>query len=229
MGIVKSILKIFQKNLIFFVFWWWKELFKDVFNSIINEKNISLYKVIKDTGIPKTIVYDWAAGKREPVSEYVLILADYLGCSVDFLLDRDNQEEIVNVLRVASPVIKPPLLANKSLIADIVYKIPLDINSYISIEDVLASEDDFYVIMQDDSMKNENIYKGTEVLIRRNIMPQSGEIAAVYVDNEIVLRRFFESEGKVILECAGAEVLPSEYDVGAVKILGRGMEIRSLI
>lgn len=69
-------------------------MFKDNFSKIIQEKRISLYKISKDTAIPKTIVYDWAAGTREPVSEYVIKLADYLDVSVDYLLGRTDKPEV---------------------------------------------------------------------------------------------------------------------------------------
>jgi transcriptional regulator with XRE-family HTH domain len=69
-------------------------MFKDNFKKIIQIKNLSAYKVSKETGIPKTIVYDWAAGAREPVSEHLITLADYLGVSIDYLLGRTDNPEI---------------------------------------------------------------------------------------------------------------------------------------
>lgn len=203
-------------------------MFKDIFNEIIRQKNISLYKVAKDTKIPKTIIYDWASGAREPVSEYILVLADYLGCSVDFLLDR-NEEEVKPVLKVASPGIKRPLLAKKSLIEDAVYNRPFEIGVHISVDDVLSSNDDFRVIMQDDSMKGESVFEGTEVLIRRDVTPQNGDLAAVYVNGEIVLRKFFQNGDTVVLEGASSDVLPEEYKANEIKILGRAVERRCMI
>lgn len=67
---------------------------KEKFNELLNSKGLSLYRVAKDTGIPKSIVYEWASGEREPVSEYLIPLADYLGCSVDYLLGRTENPEV---------------------------------------------------------------------------------------------------------------------------------------
>lgn len=69
-------------------------MFKDIFGTIVQEKGLSLYKVSKDTMIPKTIIYDWASGNREPVSEYLKTLADYLDVSVDYLLGRTDNPNI---------------------------------------------------------------------------------------------------------------------------------------
>lgn len=38
-------------------------------------------------------IYDWKKGKSKPSAEDISILADYLGCSIDYLLGRDKQEE----------------------------------------------------------------------------------------------------------------------------------------
>ncbi|MCL2698203.1 MAG: helix-turn-helix domain-containing protein [Oscillospiraceae bacterium] len=69
-------------------------MFSEIFSKCTQSKGISLYKLSKDTKIPKTIVYDWAAGAREPVSEYLIILADYLNVSIDYLLGRTDNPEV---------------------------------------------------------------------------------------------------------------------------------------
>lgn len=67
---------------------------KEKFNELLKSKGLSLYRVAKDTGIPKSIIYEWASGEREPVSEYLVPLADYLDCSVDYLLGRTDKPEV---------------------------------------------------------------------------------------------------------------------------------------
>jgi len=67
---------------------------KEKFNELLKAKGLSLYRVAKDTGIPKSIIYEWASGEREPVSEYLVPLADYLDCSVDYLLGRTDKPEV---------------------------------------------------------------------------------------------------------------------------------------
>ena len=69
-------------------------MINDRFGKILQKKKLSLYRVFKDTGIPKSIVYEWASGERSPVSEYLVPLADYLDCSVDYLLGRTDVPEV---------------------------------------------------------------------------------------------------------------------------------------
>jgi transcriptional regulator with XRE-family HTH domain len=65
-------------------------LFKDIFVDYLQKHGLSIYQVAKDTKIPKSMVYEWAAGEREPFSEYLSTLANYLNCSVDYLLGRTD-------------------------------------------------------------------------------------------------------------------------------------------
>ena len=69
-------------------------MFKDIFDKISQEKGLSTFKIAKDTCIPKSTLYNWASGEREPVSKYLVILADYLDCSVDYLLGRTDNPKV---------------------------------------------------------------------------------------------------------------------------------------
>ena len=70
-------------------------MFKDIFVDILQERGLSAYRVSKDTGIPKAIVYEWVSGIREPAQpDHWIKLADYLDCSVDYLLGRTDKPEV---------------------------------------------------------------------------------------------------------------------------------------
>ena len=65
-------------------------MMKDTFGEILQKRGLSLYRVAKDTGIPKSVVYEWASGEREPISKYLLTLADYFDVSLDYLVGRSD-------------------------------------------------------------------------------------------------------------------------------------------
>ena len=69
-------------------------MFKDVFMHILQSKNITAYKLSKDTGITQGMISYWKSGERLPSAENLIILADYLNCSVDYLLGRTDNPEI---------------------------------------------------------------------------------------------------------------------------------------
>ena len=52
--------------------------------------SVSQYRLEKETGISGSVVYGWLTGRAEPTVESLVRLAEYLGCSVDFLLGRER-------------------------------------------------------------------------------------------------------------------------------------------
>jgi len=62
---------------------------------IIKERGLTAYRVAKDTGMPQTVFSEW---KRKPSSNIyssnLVLIADYLGCSVDYLLGRTEDPEL---------------------------------------------------------------------------------------------------------------------------------------
>ena len=62
---------------------------------IIAEKGFTEYRVSKETGISNSLFGKWKAHPTSKIYSCNLVLiADYLGCSVDFLLGRTENPEI---------------------------------------------------------------------------------------------------------------------------------------
>ena len=61
----------------------------------IKEKGVTEYRVSKDTGISNSLFGKWKAHPTSKISSCNLVLiADYLGCSVDYLLGRTENPEV---------------------------------------------------------------------------------------------------------------------------------------
>ena len=56
---------------------------------ILNEKQITKYKLTKDCNIPHNIFTYWESGKQKPNFDTLLKIADYLNVSLDYLIGRD--------------------------------------------------------------------------------------------------------------------------------------------
>lgn len=65
----------------------------NLFNRI-TEKGINAKKLSEATGISTGNISDWKSGRSMPSAIKLDILADYLGCSVDYLLGRTDNPEI---------------------------------------------------------------------------------------------------------------------------------------
>lgn len=62
---------------------------------IVKNKNISAYKLSKETGISESLFSKWKSKPTSEISSSNLAkIADYLDCSVDYLLGRTDNPEI---------------------------------------------------------------------------------------------------------------------------------------
>lgn len=48
------------------------------------------YRLCKEIPITHSVIYNWQNGKFAPSLDYVIKLADYFGCSVDFVVGREK-------------------------------------------------------------------------------------------------------------------------------------------
>lgn len=68
-------------------------MFNNNFVQILQERNITAYKVSKETGISQGRMNEYKSGKTMPTVENLVKIADYLECSIDFLLGRLGTDE----------------------------------------------------------------------------------------------------------------------------------------
>lgn len=59
------------------------------FEKLLAERNISAYRVAKDTGIPQPFFSEWKKGKYNPGAERLLVLAKYFGVPMEYFLEQD--------------------------------------------------------------------------------------------------------------------------------------------
>lgn len=62
----------------------------DNFFKLLNERKISAKKLSDDTGISTGNISDWKNGRSMPTALKLIQLANYLDCSVDFILGRTD-------------------------------------------------------------------------------------------------------------------------------------------
>lgn len=65
-------------------------MFSDIFVQILQDKGITAYKVAKETGISQGQMNEYKNGKITPTTENLIKIANYLDCSIDFLLERTS-------------------------------------------------------------------------------------------------------------------------------------------
>lgn len=64
--------------------------FQERFAELLEEMEITQYKLEKKTNISHSTMGYWKNGKKKPTIDNVIKIADALGCSVDFVLGRTD-------------------------------------------------------------------------------------------------------------------------------------------
>lgn len=68
--------------------------------NIREKRNINQLKLAIDIGITQESISKYETGKAFPSKDVLIKLADYLNCSVDYLLDRTSNPNMMENLRI---------------------------------------------------------------------------------------------------------------------------------
>lgn len=60
------------------------------FIDVLNFCQKSIYRVAKDTAISEATLFNWKMNRTSPTLENLVRLSDYLDCSIEFILGREN-------------------------------------------------------------------------------------------------------------------------------------------
>lgn len=69
----------------------------EIFEQLLQENNVTPYKVSKTTGIATATLSDWKNGKSTPKQDKLQLIADYFGVTVDYLMGRNSEENSLNM------------------------------------------------------------------------------------------------------------------------------------
>ena len=69
-------------------------MFRDIFVALLQERNVTTYRLSKDTKISNGLVTGWTQGNKIPSGENLIKIADYFDISIDFLLGRTDKPEV---------------------------------------------------------------------------------------------------------------------------------------
>lgn len=69
-------------------------MFTEKFVEILQKNGVTAYRVAKGTGISQGLMNEYKNGVKIPTIENLTKIADYLNCSVDYLLGRTDNPEI---------------------------------------------------------------------------------------------------------------------------------------
>lgn len=207
--------------------------FGSVLRSLRKQHKLTQADLAKVLEVAESAVSMWELGRRRPDYEMLEQIADYFNVDMNYLLgksDIPNQyqatlERIKNILPMPQmnriPILGTiacgdPILAAENIEGEV--DIPENIHA------------DFALRCKGDSMINARIHDGDIVYIRQQASVNTGEIAAVLIEDEATLKRVYLSPGTVILQPANPNYEPMVYtgaQLDEIRILGKAVGFTS--
>lgn len=198
-----------------------------VFNRLLEEKDATVYRVAKETGIPASTFTDWKNGRSVPKADKMIKIANFFGVSIDVLLGSDGAQSegavlpntgklipIIGEIRAGSPII-----TNETLLG----------REYADVDD---ADEYFYLKVRGDSMKNIGMIDGSIVLFRKQQYAEENDIVACLVGGDsATVKRFSRSRRNVYLIPENEDYSPinlttDDFESGEARILGVAVEIK---
>lgn len=192
------------------------------------ELNLTLDDVAKELGVNKSTVlrYESKSINKMPI-DVIPPLAKILKCSPEYLMGWDDiYDNFSNVYKISKQ--KLPLLG--SISCGVPIYADEERESYIICGTEIKA--DFCLKCHGDSMINARINDGDIVFIRKQDIVSNGDIAAVIIEDEATLKRFFyyKDQGMVILRAENPkykDIVLTGEQLNSITIIGKAIAFQS--
>ena len=184
----------------------------------------------KRIGISRSAVGMYEKGKREPDFETLELFADFFNVDMNYLLgktdantDISSIKNVVTIHKKKIPVIGT-IAAGRPIYAD------EHIETYVPCDEDIDAQ--FGLIIRGDSMIGAEIYDGDIVFIKEQPVVENGQIAAVRIDDEATLKRFYKTPDGCMLVSENPKYPPMYFNADnctEVHIIGLAVAKYSLI
>jgi repressor LexA len=191
--------------------------FTDKLDMLMNEMGISRMGVAKGSGVPYTTIVNFYEKGTENIKLSTLRkLADFFNVSLDFLVDDDMESRTAPNMELVHIPIVGKIACGNGIIA------LQDIEGYEATpKEWLNGGEYFYLRAKGDSMIGARINDGDLLLIRKQSDVEDGEIAAVIIDDEAVLKRVYKQNDTLVLQSENPNFPPKILTDGKVQIVGK--------
>ena len=194
---------------------------------IRKSKKITAKELAVNVNVAESTMSLYENGKREPDYKTLLNIAQYLDVSVDYLLGKES--DATADYQLPSNV-RPITTKRFPMLGEIACGEPIFANenheAYIDASaDIQA---DFCLTAKGDSMIGARIHDGDVVFIKSQPMVNNGEIAAVIIDDEATLKRwyYYPEKGKLVLNPENPAYEPLVYvgeELNTIRCLGKAV------
>ncbi len=185
------------------------------------EANLSYRELEEKTGLSRMTIQRYITGdvKKIPLNK-LEVLAKGLGTTAEYILGWDDTPADVYPIKKKQFKVLGEIACGQPIFAN------EDHETYIN-----ASSDidaDFCLVAKGDSMKDARINDGDVVFIKATSIVDNGSIAAVVIDDEATLKRwyFYPNEKKLILNPANPRYEPLVFmgkELNNIRCIGKAV------
>ncbi len=170
-------------------------------------------------------------GKNLLTQPKIIIFAKALQTTPSYLMgwDESPKDELFN-----NSSIRPVTLKRFPILGEIACGKPIfaseEHEAYVDASANIKA--DFCVTARGDSMTGARIFNGDIVFIKEQSMVENGQIAAVVIDNEVTLKRwyYYPDKSKLVLQAENPNYEPFVYvgeELNTIRCLGRAVSFMS--
>lgn len=182
-------------------------------------------EICKDLGFKEMTFSDWVNAKTYPRIDKIEKMANYFHVQKADLVEEKRKplKNIVPIERRMVPIIGQ-IAAGKPILADehIEAFLPCDTGVHA----------DFGLVVSGDSMIGADIHDGDVVFIRSQPIVDDGQIAAVRIDDDATLKRFYKNPDGCTLVSMNPKYPPMVFNSGncdSIQIIGLAVAKYSVI
>lgn len=201
---------------------------KDILKQRRLELSLTMADVAKAVGVSEATVSRWESGNIADMKRSrIMALSDVLQISPSLIMGWDNEKE--NYFNGVLPI---PKTKKVPLVGTIACGSPI-----LAVENVEQDVDmpeniraDFALRCKGDSMVDAHIYDGDIVYIRKQPIVENGEVAAVVIEDEATLKRFYQDGDTVTLMPCNSKYRPFVYtgeQLEQIRIIGKAVGFTS--
>ena len=205
-----------------------KQIIAKNIKKLMEVNNVSQTDICNALNFKPSTFSDWVNAKTYPRIDKIEMLANYFGVEKSDLIEDSSaiNTQFDNIYKIDK--IKLPMLGTiacgEPIFAD------EDRESYVMVGTEIRA--DFCLKCQGDSMINARIHDGDIVFIRKHDIVDNGEIAAVIIDDEATLKRFYyyKEQNMVILRPENSkykDIILTGEQLERVKVLGKAVAFQS--
>jgi repressor LexA len=196
--------------------------------------DLSLESLSKKTNIPENKLNEFERDESEPSMKELTLIAQAYGLTLGEFLWNNFEKTETDIS--AFDNIKPVQLKRFPMLGEIACGEPIwadeDHESYVMAD--MDIEADFCLRAKGDSMINARIYDGDIVFIKEMPIVNNGDIAAVIIDNEATLKRFYYDRENNYLQliAENPQYKPLVYrneELDEIRVLGKAVYFMSAL